>query len=249
MDGQTEALVSDEQTEALLRIGQDISAVLADAKISIEYVKYFEAHAAREAEATPSKLPHWPEPVSRVFQGLQALNIHARARIYHVASTYYSWPLYERALCMAAPSPAHLCKLVVLENKRWRASTTNTPAQHANARHYAVLVQYVQTVSTSALTDFVRSLDGGSVARKHFNFRLASADVSWELTGYGKNGVSPIAMARDVPVVMSAAITRLQPPVFWLGAGHVDFKLALPVQAFVDATQCMVAEVSEPVIS
>ncbi|KAJ1833156.1 hypothetical protein LPJ63_002968 [Coemansia sp. RSA 2711] len=235
----------DGQIEELLQLGQQISQQLADPRVSTRYLAHFAAAAAQEAAAASSNRPRWPAPVQRVFDGLQALGIHTQSRIYHVASSYYSWPLYQRALCMAAPSPAHLCKLVVMENKRWRAHAE--PSKYpplANQQYYCVLVQYVETVSTGAMTDFVRSLDGGAVARKHFNFRLADTDTSLALTGYGKNGISPVAMTQALPVIMCAAITKLQPPVFWLGAGHVDYKLALPVQTFVDATGCMVADIS-----
>ncbi|KAJ2660432.1 hypothetical protein IW148_003797 [Coemansia sp. RSA 1199] len=233
----------DEPTKALLRIGHDISQLLTTTQVSSLYTLYFLDQAARES----SEPPHasWPEVVTRVYNGLRALNIQ-HARIYHVDPSYYSWPLYERALCMQVPSPAHLCKLVVLENKHWRTPLETQQAHWANAQYYAVLVQYVHTIDTKALAEYVRSLDGNKVARKHFKFRLADPHVSKELTGYDKNGVSPIAMTHDVPVIMSSNITQLQPPVFWLGAGHVDYKLALPIQTFIDATQCLVAPVSLP---
>ncbi|KAI9471322.1 hypothetical protein LPJ78_002797 [Coemansia sp. RSA 989] len=235
----------DENVGALLAIGSEISQVLADDRVSYLYVKHFQAQAAKEVQE--NERASWPDPVKRVFQGLKDLDIHKQARIYHVASTYYSWPLYERALCMTAPSPSHLCKLVVLENKRWRASPKPAYHKHANSQYYCVLVQYVQAVNMNKLTDFVRSLDDQAVARKHFNFRLANPETSFELTGYSKNGVSPIAMTNgNLPIILCEEITRLQPPVFWLGAGHVDYKLALSVQTFIDVTKCMIADVSDP---
>ncbi|KAJ2503108.1 hypothetical protein GGH96_000551 [Coemansia sp. RSA 1972] len=230
----------DEPTKTLLRIGHDISQLLTTTQVSPQYTLFFIDQAAREAETSPHA--SWPEVVTRVYNGLCELNIHHQSRIYHVDSTYYSWPLYERALCMKAPSPAHLCKLVVLENKHWR---TPTETHQTNSQFYAVLVQYTQTIDTRALAVYVRALGGNKVASRHFKFRLADPQVSKQLTGYDKNGVSPIAMTHDVPIIMSSSITQLQPPVFWLGAGHVDYKLALPVQTFIDATQCMVAPVSQ----
>ncbi|KAJ2179287.1 hypothetical protein GGF45_002476 [Coemansia sp. RSA 551] len=232
----------DEPTETLLRIGRDISQLLASSHTSSLYTLFFIDQAARESSESPHA--SWPKVVTRVYNGLRALDIQQHARIYHVDPTYYSWPLYERALCMKAPSPAHLCKLVVLENKHWR---TPTETHKSNAQYYAVLVQYVQTIDTKALAVYVRALGGNKMASRHFKFRLADPQVSKELTGYDKNGVSPVAMTHNVPVIMSTSITQLQPPVFWLGAGHVDYKLALPVQTFIDATQCMVAPVSQPV--
>lgn len=42
--------------------------------------------------------------------------------------------------------------------------------------------------------------------QKHFNFRLAPEEASDELTGYVKNGVTPVAMAHPVPIVVSHRI-------------------------------------------
>ncbi|KAG0181193.1 hypothetical protein DFQ29_009064 [Apophysomyces sp. BC1021] len=49
-------------------------------------------------------------------------------------------------------------------------------------------------------------------------------------------------MIQPVPVILAESITKLEPPVIYLGAGHIDWKLGVPVQAFIDATKCMVAD-------
>ncbi|KAJ2158486.1 hypothetical protein GGF46_003744 [Coemansia sp. RSA 552] len=233
------------QVSELLAVGRQISSLFASDSISPLFVAHFTQKAKARNAAQQEARREWPEPVQRVIAGLQRLGLEDESQIYHVASAYYNWPLYERALCTGAPSPAHLCKLVVMENKRWRPYPA--PAAHCNSQFYCVLVQYVHSVDAGKMTDFVRALDNGAVSRKHYNFRLTDADTSLKLTGFGKNGISPIGMlATDLPIIMSAAITRLNPPVFWLGAGHVDFKLALPVQRFIDASGCMVAEISVP---
>ncbi|KAJ2714003.1 hypothetical protein H4R19_001956 [Coemansia spiralis] len=228
--------------EALLTVGTGISQLLGSEPVSAQYMAHFVAAAQRESQGDGRG--GWPEAVRRVVAGLQALGLDSVSRIFHVSSDYYSWPLYQRALCMCAPSKEHLCKLVVMENKRWRPSEPCN--KWANAQYYCVVVQYVHSVSTGAMVDFVRSLDGNAVAKKHFNFRLANSDTTLELTGFGKNGVSPIGMLRPLPTILCAAVTGLSPPILWLGAGHVDFKLALPVQAFIDNTQCLVADISVP---
>ncbi|ORX70956.1 hypothetical protein DL89DRAFT_267052 [Linderina pennispora] len=152
-----------------------------------------------------------PETVRAVVQALHDLKISDKARIFHVPSTFYS--------------PQHLCKSVVFENKRFKG---------VGSKYYCVIVQYVQTINTGALTDFVRELDGNVVARKHYNFRLANPDDALELTGFGNNG-------------LSKSITTLSPAVFWCGAGDIDYKLAMPTQTFIEATQCHVADISVPV--
>ncbi|KAJ1671179.1 hypothetical protein GGF38_001001, partial [Coemansia sp. RSA 25] len=105
---------------------------------------------------------------------------------------------------------------------------------------------YTQSIDTGALADFVRTNNSGGLlvlARKHFNFRLS--EKSLELTGFTNNAVCPLGMTQKLPIILCEAITRLRPPVFWLGAGHVDYKLAMPVDRFIQATECMVADISK----
>ncbi|KAJ1827877.1 hypothetical protein LPJ56_001419 [Coemansia sp. RSA 2599] len=131
----------------------------------------------------------------------------------------------------------HMCKSVVMENKRWRP-------EHPGSRFYCVMVQYLHSVDIGAMADHVRALDGDRIARKHFNFRLSSPEATLEMTGYDKNGVSPFGTPVKLPIILCQSIALLQPPVFWIGAGHVDYKLAMPVQSFIDATGCTVADIS-----
>ncbi|KAJ1943367.1 hypothetical protein EC988_006250 [Linderina pennispora] len=219
--------------DGLLSVSAQVSEILSSPKVSALYIRQFieQAQAARTDDKQP-------ETVRVVMQALRDLKISDKARIFHVPSTFYSWALPTRALSMAAPSPQHLCKSVVFENKRFKG---------VGSKYYCVIVQYVQTINTGALTDFVRELDGNAVARKHYNFRLANPDDALELTGFGNNGVCPIGMKRPVPIVLSKSITTLSPAVFWCGAGDIDYKLAMPTQTFIEATRCHVADISVPV--
>lgn len=49
-------------------------------------------------------------------------------------------------------------------------------------------------------------------------------------------------MDQPVPVILAESITKLNPPVLFIGAGHIDWKLALPVQDFIKATNCMITD-------
>lgn len=140
-------------------------------------------------------------------------------------------------------SDDHLCKTVVFENRAWR----RIPGQEdeldpRNSRFYLVIVQYTAAANTGKLLDFVRSLTENSLPKKSYNFRLAGDAV--ELTGYGHNEVAPVGTTKKIPIIISAAITKLVPPMFYAGAGHRDWKLALPVDEFLDRTGCMVADLS-----
>ncbi|CAG8630756.1 2843_t:CDS:2, partial [Gigaspora margarita] len=54
--------------------------------------------------------------------------------------------------------------------------------------------------------------------------------------------MSPIGMNQKLPIIVAKSITELKPPVFYLGAGHVDWKLALPIKNFIDVTGCLIAD-------
>lgn len=51
-------------------------------------------------------------------------------------------------------------------------------------------------------------------------------------------------MNQNIPIIMSKSITDLHPPVFYLGAGHKDWKLGMPILDFINATKCLVADLS-----
>ena len=64
--------------------------------------------------------------------------------------------------------------------------------------------------------------------------RLASEEKSLELTGFVKNAVSPFGLNVCVPILMTEKMAQLDPPVVYLGAGHVDWKVGVCLQ---DLTQ------------
>ncbi|KAJ2056964.1 hypothetical protein GGI17_005908 [Coemansia sp. S146] len=184
--------------DKLISISQDISLVLSGADISPLYMAHFIQTASRK----PHDSAELPPGVLRVIASLQTLA--PVTQLYHVDSTYYTWPLYQRALCMLAPSPDHLCKTVVMENKKWR------PDPRAGAQYLCVIVQYTQSIDTGLLADYMRSQIEDPVARKHFNFRLTTPERSFELTGFSNNAVSPLG---HLPIVLCESIAQLRPPV------------------------------------
>lgn len=77
-------------------------------------------------------------------------------------------------------------------------------------------------------------------AKQYFHFRLADEQVSAELSGYGHNGVIPIQMRTNMPVVLSHEIKQLSPGFFWMGGGHPDLKMRLSFAEFVRVYQDVV---------
>ena len=92
--------------------------------------------------------------------------------------------------------------------------------------------------------NFVRTLKNKQISKKYYNFRVTDGEKSVRLTGFENNGVSPIGMIFQIPIILTSTITELQPPVFYLGAGHIDWKLALPIKNFIHATNCFITDLS-----
>jgi hypothetical protein len=49
-------------------------------------------------------------------------------------------------------------------------------------------------------------------------------------------------MSQPVPVILAESITKLEPAVIYLGAGHIDWKLGIPVSTFIESTNCFIAD-------
>ncbi|KAF9586218.1 hypothetical protein BGW38_008428 [Lunasporangiospora selenospora] len=169
-----------------------------------------------------------PEATMQIYNDAKA-RLGDEFRFFHVASDYYSWPFEQRIRVMAAPSTFHLCKTLVLENTKHRQDETKPLDQD---RYWCVIVQYEAAVNITKLEKAVREWTGAS--RKAMHLRVAPAEKSLELTGFENGAVSPIGLRTDLPIVLSSSITELSPPLLYLGAGHVDWKVALSVQSFVE---------------
>ncbi|KAI8926166.1 hypothetical protein BC831DRAFT_243841 [Entophlyctis helioformis] len=202
--------------------------------------------AKAAAETLPDTAP------ASVHDALVDLGIVRYARFYHVEPDYYDWPLERRAERLSAPSTAHLCKSVVFENTRWTGTPSSSPFDTTNPRYLTVIVQYTDKLNSAALNNFVSSLSGmgggrlgaPTVAKKRINMRVTGEDVAGELTGFEKNGVCPVGMReRAMPVVVTRNVASVD-GVVWLGAGHVDWKVALPVRTLMKHCPWFVADLA-----
>ena len=146
------------------------------------------------------------------------------ARFVCVPANYYDLSLMRRAALLAAPSPAHLCKSIIVENTHFAADKES----RWYTRHYCVIVQYVSRLDTLRVRDFVRSLNG-SLSLQHYNFRFAEEKDSVALTGYTHNAITPLLSRTDLPIILSHRIAELQPRFLWLGGGHIDVKAGVAV--------------------
>ncbi|KND01173.1 uncharacterized protein SPPG_04264 [Spizellomyces punctatus DAOM BR117] len=200
-----------------------------------DYMNQFRSQAEKE------RLPeHAPDGVQRVEQGTRDIALRNCSRFYEVESDYYDWTLERRAARLNAPSIAHLCKTILFENTKWKP--TGDTLDPVNSQFYCVVVQYVDKMNAQKLMNFVRDLGNKEIPRKHYNMRVASEEKNMALTGYETGGVTPFGMKANVPIIITKNMTMLEPPILYLGAGHRDWKIALPIDDFITATKCYVAD-------
>ncbi|KAI8810270.1 YbaK/aminoacyl-tRNA synthetase-associated domain-containing protein [Cladochytrium replicatum] len=221
--------------QALEEFTSKVSEFYAIPAVQKKYLLNHASIASRELDDASSS-----EGAKRVKAICKQLGL--TSRFYEVESDYYDWPLQKRAFRLLAPSKAHLCKTVVFENTRH--NPTSSLLDPTNSKYYCVIVQYVSKINTQKIMNFVRDLNNRSVSKKYYNMRLAPEEKSFELTGFENNAVSPIGMAQPIPVILSQSIMELQPPVVFLGAGHIDWKVAVPTEELVQKVKCFVADTS-----
>eukprot|EP00842_Homolaphlyctis_polyrhiza_P002786 jgi/Hompol1/3508/HPOL_003281-RA len=231
-----------QRTDALT---QRLAALWAHPKLAPLFVSQLVAESKKQRDSDFKA----PAGVLKVRDAIKATGLINSSLFIEVEPDYYDWPLEKRAIRLGAPSPSHLCKCVVFENTRWTESTSNTavdPYDMRNARYYCVIVQYTDKLNSQKLNDFVwADLNRKSLARKSFNLRVTGEDVAQRLTGFGKNGVSPFGLEESrIPVICTLNVMRLVPRVVYLGAGHVDWKIACPIREIMRTENWLVADLS-----
>jgi len=155
-----------------------------------------------------------------------------------VPSDYYDWSLERRMQEVGAASTAHLCKSIIVENRK---CARNDCVERNNSRFYCVIVQYITPFSAEKVLKVIKALNP-DLSKKHFNFQ--HADDCGDLTGYKHNAVAPVGMATPMPIILSEEITKLSPGNMWLGGGHTDVKLNLNVKEFISTCDPIVGSIS-----
>ena len=178
-----------------------------------------------------------PSEVLPVIQGIKELDLEQETSLFQVDSDYYQWELEQRRQALDAPSIDHLCKSVVFENTKWKEDDPNDPS---SVRYIMVVVQYVDKINSQKLNNYVRALMEPPRSRKNFNMRVTGGDVALDLTGYSPGGINPFGLKTPLPIYITCNIDKLDPPIFYLGGGHVDWKVGVKLEAFKTATGCHV---------
>ena len=163
-----------------------------------------------------------------------------------VPSDYYTYDLEKRRQTLGASNSFQLTKSVLFENIKCDATDCS---DRTNSRYYLVVVQYEAEINGKKLASEIRALRPAVKDRlppNKFEFRLASSGDNDKLTGYGHNSVTPFGLLEDVPVLMASAIRDVKPAFVFMGGGHVDLKLGMAVEDFVQGANAIVADVSDP---
>ncbi|CAM9002423.1 unnamed protein product [Rhodiola kirilowii] len=171
------------------------------------------------------------DTVTRLSEILRSIDV-SDFEFKRVPQDYYDQPLEYRRDVLGAASVDHLCKSIVLVNTQAASDVTDC-SDRKNSKYYVVIVQYTARFNNEAVRKYLYELNGGKIAKKRFNLRLAPEDVSAKLTGYEHNGVTCVGMKTDIPVIVDEAITKLNPEYFWLGGGEVDLKLGIRTSEFI----------------
>ncbi|KAI9031267.1 hypothetical protein DFJ74DRAFT_655159 [Hyaloraphidium curvatum] len=220
-------------------VGDAFAEVLRDPRVAAGYMRWFRGQCRDHVLANDA-----PPGVVQCERACEALGLGQSRTYIRVPEDYYSFDVTYRRFILRSPSDDHLCKTVVFHNKAYRPASDLDELDPRYPKYIAVIVQYTGAVATGKLIDFVRVLGGDSRPKKAYNFRLAPAGEALRLTGFAHNEVAPVGMRSPVPLIMSKAITELVPPMFYVGAGHKDWKLAFPCQEFIERTGCHVADLS-----
>ena len=159
--------------------------------------------------------------------------------ICRVPSDYYERDLEYRRQCLQGLSVSHLCKSMVMENtKDERQFPEGLPKGEEDlwdSKYFMVIVQYVSRLNAEKIRDHIFDMREGKTPRKKIKMRLAPAEVSYAITGYDHNAVTPINTKRKIPILLSHSIADLKPDFFWLGAGEVLLKVGFSASKFAQA--------------
>ncbi|CAD8072967.1 unnamed protein product [Paramecium primaurelia] len=66
------------------------------------------------------------------------------------------------------------------------------------------------------------------ISRNKLHFRLTSDEMSYQLSGYQFNAITPFNMVQNMPLLISDKILNLE--YIWFGGGHTDVKLRMDIK-------------------
>ena len=183
------------------------------------------------------------DPVTRVKLNLLSL-CTTKASFLTVQPDYYNLSLSARAEILKC-NESQLCKSIIFENV---ATDEDILDDISGRKYYCVIVQYNAKINIEKLKEFIINLRviKKSTSKSKINFQLASSETSLALSGFPHNAVTPFALATPIPIILSKACLALEPAYIWMGGGKVDVKLGMPISQFLQASNALIADVSDP---
>ncbi|KAG5502445.1 hypothetical protein JIQ42_05323 [Leishmania sp. Namibia] len=182
-----------------------------------------------------------PPEVAKLRRHCLENGLHSAEFIW-VPSNYYQENLQWRRDALHAPSIRHLCKTILMENTH---CTNRDCSDRNNSRYYLVVYQYVDRFNSDMVGRALQELNPG-MGKKRFNFRLADPADAEQLTGVRSGAVAPFGTPIPIPVILSAGVAQLVPPIFYAGGGHLDCKCRLHTEEFIRVTNAIVAPITVP---
>lgn len=187
------------------------------------------------------------QTIVRVKKSLYTHKVYT-GKFHTMPADYYARSLEERVGMLGAKSTGQLCKSILFENTFFEANPAYTDAPFlGNSKFYLVVVQYVSKINMNMLSTLVHELTPKEhrLAKKKFHFRLVEEKVSYALSGFKHNAISPYGMLTpNIPVIVCRRC--LDHPIIYLGGGEVEVKLSLPISDFITSVNGIVGKVSEP---
>ncbi len=166
----------------------------------------------------PPDVKQVDESMQRARSAVEGLGLYSSRWVW-VPEPYYTWPMEKRAEILKSPSTAHLCKSLLLENKK---VTNELFHFEFHPRFVLAVLQYDAELSTDLLTRSIRRLRPVSErldpSSSNFDWRVADPEDNDRITGYKFNSVTPFGLKEDVPIILSSSIADLG--YFWMGGGQ-----------------------------
>ncbi|KAJ5067362.1 ybak/aminoacyl-tRNA synthetase-associated domain-containing protein [Anaeramoeba ignava] len=201
-----------------------------------------EIEVTKEDEKILEKIPE------KVLKAIKEKKMKAKPK--YVPSDYYEKTLEKRSKILNAPSINHLCKSIILENIHYEKNLEENNLLNQkkedellNAKYFLVLVQYSKRLNFAKIANFFRSLLKDE--KRKFEFKLAPENISFDLSGFEHNAITPIGMNVDLPIIISDSICALSPQFFWMGGGQVDLKLCCSTLEFMNIFHPLIASITD----
>ncbi|CAD8173976.1 unnamed protein product [Paramecium pentaurelia] len=157
-------------------------------------------------------------------------NGYKKFKLFQAQPNYFDLNYQERKELLQAPSIDYLCKSIIMENTKYDDSY---PDHEVNPKYICVVVQYITKLQGEKINKYFKQLQNQKypdkqISRNKLHFRLTSDEMSYQLSGYQFNAITPFNMVQNMPLLISDRILNLE--YIWFGGGHTDVKLRMDIK-------------------